>query len=211
MSDDNYDSEDHVNLDYHPDNNLDDNNLDEEDVELDEGEISAYLELQNQQKQAVLNSNFINDKAGLLRKYEEIVLGGIDKKVPWIETLSIGTAEPINIQNPQNDSERDNKFINIALLAVNDALSRLDDMQIPHRRPGDYFAEMVKSDIQMEKIRKSLLHEKTTIQKSEDRRKQRELKKFGKQVQTQKLKEREDKKKQDLEAIKKWRKKQREK
>jgi len=53
-------------------------------------------------------------------------------------------------------------------------------MSIPHRRPGDYFAEMVKTDVQLEKIRKSLLHEKDTIQKSEDRRKQRELKKIWK-------------------------------
>ena len=54
---------------------------------------------------------------------------------------------------------------------------------------------MVKSDAHMERIRQRLLDEKATIKKSEDKRREREGKKFGKQVQIEKLKEREQSKK----------------
>lgn len=54
---------------------------------------------------------------------------------------------------------------------------------------------MVKSDAHMERIRQRLLDESASIKKSEDKRKEREGKKFGKQVQIEKLKERERSKK----------------
>lgn len=69
-------------------------------------------------------------------------------------------------------------------------------------RPSDYFAEMVKSDAHMERIRQRLLDEKAGIKKSEDKRREREGKKFGKQVQVEKLKEREKGKKEMEERLK---------
>ena len=61
---------------------------------------------------------------------------------------------------------------------------------------------MVKSDAHMERIRQRLLDEKATIKKSEDKRREREGKKFGKQVQMEKLKERERTKKDMEERLK---------
>jgi rRNA-processing protein EBP2 len=61
---------------------------------------------------------------------------------------------------------------------------------------------MVKSDSHMERIRQRLLNETAAIKLSEDKRKQREGKKFGKQVQMEKLKEREKSKKDMEEKIK---------
>lgn len=72
----------------------------------------------------------------------------------------------------------------------------------PFTRPSDYFAEMVKSDAHMERIRQRLLDESAGIKKSEDKRKEREGKKFGKQVQIEKLKEREKSKKEMEERLK---------
>lgn len=72
----------------------------------------------------------------------------------------------------------------------------------PFTRPSDYFAEMVKSDSHMERIRMRLLNESSTIKKSEEKRKEREGKKFGKQVQIEKLKERERSKKEMDEKLK---------
>lgn len=54
----------------------------------------------------------------------------------------------------------------------------------------------------MERIRQRLLDESATIKKSEDKRKEREGKKFGKQVQVEKLKERERSKKDMDERLK---------
>jgi rRNA-processing protein EBP2 len=54
----------------------------------------------------------------------------------------------------------------------------------------------------MERIRQRLLDERAGIQKSESAKKQRELKKVGKQVQVEKLKEREKGKKEMNERVK---------
>lgn len=57
---------------------------------------------------------------------------------------------------------------------------------------------MVKSDSHMERIRQRLLDEGAGIKKGEEKRREREGKKFGKQVQIEKIKERE-KGKKDME------------
>lgn len=80
---------------------------------------------------------------------------------------------------------------------------------LPFARPDDYFAEMVKTDHHMSLIRQSLLDESAGIKASEDARKLRDAKKFGKKVQVERLKEREKEKKdvgKRLEQLKKRRK-----
>lgn len=54
----------------------------------------------------------------------------------------------------------------------------------------------------MERIRQRLLDETASIKKSEDKRKEREGKKYGKQVQIEKVKERERSKKDMEERLK---------
>lgn len=61
---------------------------------------------------------------------------------------------------------------------------------------------MVKTDAHMERIRQRLLDESAGIKKSDEKRKEREGKKFGKQVQIEKLKEREKSKKEMEERLK---------
>lgn len=61
---------------------------------------------------------------------------------------------------------------------------------------------MVKTDAHMERIRQRLLDESAGIAKSEARRREREGKKVGKQVQLEKLKERERSKKDMEERLK---------
>jgi rRNA-processing protein EBP2 len=60
---------------------------------------------------------------------------------------------------------------------------------------------MVKSDSHMERIRQRLLDETAGIKKAEEKRREREGKKFGKKVQVEKLKEREKGKKDMEERI----------
>ena len=61
---------------------------------------------------------------------------------------------------------------------------------------------MVKTDAHMERIRQRLLDESAGIKKTEEKRREREGKKFGKQVQMEKLKERERSKKEMEERLK---------
>lgn len=84
-----------------------------------------------------------------------------------------------------------------ALSSAKRGFTKLKDLKVPFTRPTDYFAEMIKSDAHMEKVRQSLVSEKKRIEEAEERRKQRELKKFGKKVQTEKLLERAKEKRCD--------------
>ena len=71
----------------------------------------------------------------------------------------------------------------------------------PMSRPADYFAEMVKSDEHMGKIKKKLVDEAAGKKAAADARRQRDLRKFGKQVQVAKLQERDKAKKETMEKI----------
>jgi len=77
---------------------------------------------------------------------------------------------------------------------------------VPFERPNDYYAEMLKSDEHMEKIRQKLLDDSANIKASEQAKKQRHLKKFGKQVQVEKQKEREKSKREMNDKVKSFRK-----
>lgn len=61
---------------------------------------------------------------------------------------------------------------------------------------------MIKSDAHMERIRSRLLDERAGIKKAEEKRKERAAKKFGKQVQLEKQREREKGKKDMEERLK---------
>lgn len=86
------------------------------------------------------------------------------------------------------------------------AINKLEADGTPWRRPEDYFAEMLKTDEHMLRVKDKLLGEKARVEKSNEARKMRENKKFSKKVQQEKLASREKQKKEDLDAIKKWRK-----
>jgi rRNA-processing protein EBP2 len=73
---------------------------------------------------------------------------------------------------------------------------------IPFTRPTDYFAEMVKSDEHMDRLKQKLIEEATSKKASQDAKRQRELKKFGKQVQHAKLQERQKEKRDTMDKIK---------
>lgn len=89
-----------------------------------------------------------------------------------------------------------------ALHGVQEARALASKHKFPFTRPADYFAEMVKSDSHMERIRQRLLNESAEIKRSEDKRKERQNKKYGKQIQVEKQKERERGKKDMDERIK---------
>jgi len=61
---------------------------------------------------------------------------------------------------------------------------------------------MVKSDSHMARIRQRLLDEDAGLKKTEEKRKEREHKKIGKQVQIEKLKERRERGKAEVEKVK---------
>ncbi|CAK9438190.1 uncharacterized protein LODBEIA_P24640 [Lodderomyces beijingensis] len=134
--------------------------------------------------------------------------------IPWskhsfIEHQSVVSAEPAesSIKDIYDDTERELAFYKQGLDAVKQARATLLKLNVPFSRPVDYFAEMVKSDEHMDKLKTKLLSEAADKKASEDAKKQRQLKKFGKQVQHETLQQRAKQKKETLEKIKSLKKK----
>jgi len=97
-------------------------------------------------------------------------------------------------------------FYDFALKAANEGLDRMNSENIPYTRPNDYFAEMIKTDEHMSKLKGVLLKEKKQIEEAQQRTKIRTQRKFAKKTQSDVAQKRQKEKKEELDAIKKWRK-----
>ncbi|KAJ8657399.1 hypothetical protein O0I10_006955 [Lichtheimia ornata] len=140
----------------------------------------------------------INNEAELQRLTEEIKL----KNLPWIETLTVTSSEPLVIEDIKDDMARELAFYQQALEAAQIARDKIIDAGVPFSRPDDYFAEMIKSDEHMAKIRQRLVNEDARVKAAEDAKLQRKLKKFGKKVQVERQLQRQKEKSETLEKIK---------
>ncbi|EEB08267.1 rRNA processing protein Ebp2 [Schizosaccharomyces japonicus yFS275] len=119
----------------------------------------------------------------------------------FVERMSVTSAEPVVVEDVEDDLKRELAFYKQGLDAVKIAFEKLRKANVPITRPSDYFAEMLKTDEHMEKIRQELIKEATAKKLSQEAKKQRELKKFGKQVQFAKQEERAKQKRETMEKI----------
>ncbi|KAF2705843.1 Ebp2-domain-containing protein [Pleomassaria siparia CBS 279.74] len=141
----------------------------------------------------------INNTAALTAALNRISLPY--SKLAFSEYQSITTDEPVDIPDVEDDLNRELAFYKQSLSAVKEARQQLKKEGVPWSRPVDYFAEMVKSDEHMGKIKAKLVDDAAGKKASAEARKQRDLKKFGKQVQVAKLQERAKEKRDTLEKI----------
>jgi len=102
------------------------------------------------------------------------------------------------IPNVDDDVARESVFHQRALAAVVAAGAHLAAAGVPVRRPDDYYAEMVKNDAHMRKVKDKLYFEQRQLDAKAERRRDRENKTYGKQVQAEKLKERKAQQKSDI-------------
>ncbi|KAI0770082.1 eukaryotic rRNA processing protein EBP2-domain-containing protein [Fomes fomentarius] len=167
-----------------------------EDVAIPVDELSddEYLDEDAMPRQKVE----IDNKIAMERIRGTIAL---DPSLPWTETLTVTYPETIDV-DVDDDLNRELAFYKQALHGAQAARALAQKHKFPFTRPADYFAEMVKSDAHMERIRQRLLDESAGLKRSEEKRKEREGKKFGKQVQIEKLKERQQNKKEVEERLK---------
>jgi hypothetical protein len=142
----------------------------------------------------------INNTVALTAALKRIALP--ISKLPFSEHQSVTTSEPVSIPDVSDDLNRELAFYSQSLSAVQEARKALKAEGVPFTRPTDYFAEMVKADEHMAKIKAKLIDEAASKKASAEARKQRDLKKFGKQVQVAKLQERAKETKQTMEKIK---------
>mmetsp|Transcript_2396 Transcript_2396/g.4013 ORF Transcript_2396/g.4013 Transcript_2396/m.4013 type:complete len:361 (-) Transcript_2396:378-1460(-) len=149
----------------------------------------------------------IYDVEGLHERLEDI---GWGEQATWEETQAISHEDPTVLENVDDDIARELAFYNQALSAAQQAIQRFNDSGQPWLRPQDFYAEMVKTDEHMAKVKEQLMFEQRAIEQSEERRKTRESKQYSKQVQAEKIKERNATKKRQIDEVSKQR-KQREK
>lgn len=105
-----------------------------------------------------------------------------------------------------NDFRRETMFHRQAQGAVIDGIARLKKLGLRTIRPDDYFAEMVKTDDHMQKVRENLMKKQFETQRSEKVRQLRTQAKVGKQMQIEATLKKHAEKRQMLEEIKKYRK-----
>lgn len=176
------------------------------DVTESEHETESEEEEDDDVKLSEPSKTAIYNKDGLLDKLSEI---SWPNNVDWIQTLAIDIEQEQEV-DVNDDLAREAAFYTQALEGTRRAFEKLQSKGLPFLRPFDYYAEMVKSDVHMQKVKGRLLAEKKQIEEAEERRKARDSKKISKQVQAEKQKERAKEKKDQIESVKKWR-KQREK
>lgn len=179
----------------------------EADIALDEvsdvdEDVIPQQKLTVNNKVSVELSTFKCSTSLLFKRALESILASIqlNKSLPWTETLTTIYPQTHDV-DVSNDLERELSFYKQALHSAEAAKKLAAEHSLPFTRPSDFFAEMVKSDSHMERTRQRLLDETAQIKRSEEKRREREGKKFGKQVQVEKLKERERSKKELGEKI----------
>ena len=180
--------------------------MSDEDIVEDQNEEASDSESESEGDEDVEltepSKNSINNRDGLLDKLGDICW---PENVKWIHKLSIDIDQEQEV-DVNDDLERELAFYTQALEGTREASVKLQSMGLPFLRPSDYYAEMVKTDSHMEKVKGKLLSEKRKIEEAEERRKARESKRLAKEIQAQKQKERAKQKKDEIESVKKWRK-----
>ncbi|KAL9096970.1 MAG: hypothetical protein Q9165_000934 [Trypethelium subeluteriae] len=141
----------------------------------------------------------INNRGALEKAWKSIALPYL--KLQFSDHMTTTTAEPVQVTDINDDLERELAFYRQCLDGVNEARRKLKKENVPFSRPADYFAEMVKSDEHMGKIKQKLVDEAAGKKAAAEARKQRDLKKFGKQVQIAKQQERAKEKRDTMEKI----------
>jgi rRNA-processing protein EBP2 len=186
---------------------VEDNNGEEDsDEDMDEDEedipLSDLEDLADEDKEDIIPHQrlTINNTAALTTALKRIALPL--KTMQFTDHQTLTTSAPVEIPDVSDDLKRELAFYQQSLTAVEEARRLIKKEGAPFSRPTDYFAEMVKADEHMAKIKAKLIEAAASKKASAEARKQRDLKKFGKQVQVQKLQERQKEKTATLEKIK---------
>ncbi|KAL9612505.1 MAG: hypothetical protein Q9167_002890 [Letrouitia subvulpina] len=186
-----------------PANSQSDNDREQDEREqgADAIPLSDLEDLSDEQREDVLPHQrlTINNSAALTKAYRSIALPVAE--LSFSENQCVTSAEPILINDINDDLSRELAFYKQCLDAAKEGIRLLKKEGVPSTRPADFFAEMVKSDEHMGKIKQKMVDEAARRKAAAEVRKQRDMKKFGKEVQIAKLQERDKAKRDTLDKI----------
>lgn len=203
-SGDNEESDNEENID----GNDDDINEEVDDDDDDDGEddetAMETVALSSLPSRSLLDVRV--DEAALEKKLSEIAIfasGGASTPLPFTESLTVtmDLTQPLSEDLAVEDLEREKRFAQLAAGAVHEGLDRLRAQKVKFRRPNDFFAEMVKTDAQMGKVKAQLLFNKERIEAAEKRRNNRDISKNKKKVRKEQLEKEQEKKRKTREEI----------
>ena len=181
---------------------IEDNHQQEDQDSNDEGiPLSDIESLASEEKADILPHQrlTINNTTALTKAYKSISLPY--PTLPFSAHQRLTTTQPVSIADVNDDLTRELAFYKQCLDAANEGRALLHKEGVRFTRPNDYFAEMVKSDEHMGKIKQKMTDDVASKKAAADARKQRDLKKFGKQVQVARLQERDKAKRETLDKI----------
>ncbi|PHH81167.1 hypothetical protein CDD80_58 [Ophiocordyceps camponoti-rufipedis] len=145
----------------------------------------------------------INNTSALKTVLDRIMIP-TDNSQPFAshQCIAADTETADSVPDVSDDLQRELALYSQSLEAARLGRSKLLSERVPFSRPLDYFAEMLKEDAHMEKVKAKLVEEASAKKAAAEARKLRDLKKFGKQVQVAKLQERQKAKRETLDKIK---------
>ncbi|ORY54662.1 Ebp2-domain-containing protein [Neocallimastix californiae] len=144
-------------------NNIKDNENKEENDNNQKPEIIIEKENEENEEEEEEERELpaINDTAALNKRYNDIRLDIPGVKIPWIELQTITYNKDLGIDDKtvHDDLKRELAFYEQGLAAALEGRKKYKALNKPFSRPNDYFAEMVKTDEQMSKIRQNMIEE----------------------------------------------------
>jgi rRNA-processing protein EBP2 len=87
----------------------------------------------------------------------------------WSQTQVISLETATDVPDVHDDMARELAFYNNGKAAAELAIEKLEGAEIPWLRPPDYYAETVKSDGHMAKVKAQLIFEQKAIEEAEQR------------------------------------------
>lgn len=172
-----------------------------EDDGAEEGDEDGRIARPAKKKQKVV---YLNNTAAMLDKLEDIKL---PESFHWIETLQLSTKQSFeeatggaDAEAVHDDLKREAAFYELSLAAASEGLQRLTSMNIPFRIPPDFFAERVKPDSHMARIKDKLIQEKQKMQAVAGRKAEKEAKRYAKEVQSNAFQQKAAEKRANLAA-----------
>lgn len=86
-----------------------------------------------------------------------------------MQVITLPDTSGDKVPDIHDDLTREMAFYGAAKAAVDDAIRRFEETGIPWQRPADYYAESVKSDGHMAKVKQQLMFEEQAIEQAEQR------------------------------------------
>mmetsp|Transcript_11707 Transcript_11707/g.17040 ORF Transcript_11707/g.17040 Transcript_11707/m.17040 type:complete len:399 (-) Transcript_11707:57-1253(-) len=163
------------------------------------------------QEEKTTSSNAISNSKAIHAVTDEICSSRAG--MPWPESFDVvpSTILPFGDDNSEgspldvhDDLKREVAFYNVALQAVHEARLLCKKNSVPFARPDDFFAEMVKTDDHMAKVKDRLIFETKKMEAFEQRKANKEHKLRAREAHAHRIAEKSKAKKDNLKAVNEW-------